>query len=160
MSVRLENIDELRKRANVSYEDAKEALERCNDDILEALVYLEKQNKINHNSQDSEKCTFWTKVKAVIRKGNNTKFIVKKNETGNILLSIPVTAAVVIGILAFHLTIIALIIALITGYGFKLEGKKGECDKVNNVFNKVSKTVDDTKKKLCEDDSFNTRDNQ
>ena len=45
MAVKLELIDELRKRANVSYEDAKDALEKCNGDIVEALIYLEKQNK-------------------------------------------------------------------------------------------------------------------
>ncbi|EQB88870.1 hypothetical protein M918_22970 [Clostridium sp. BL8] len=45
MTVRLENIDEVRRRANVSYEDAKAALEMCNDDLVEALVYLERQKK-------------------------------------------------------------------------------------------------------------------
>ena len=42
MSVNLELIDELRKRANVSYEDARDALEKCNGDMVEALIYLEK----------------------------------------------------------------------------------------------------------------------
>ena len=46
MSINLEQIDELRKRANVSYEDAKNALEQSDGNLIDALVYLEKQNKI------------------------------------------------------------------------------------------------------------------
>ena len=46
MSINLEQIDELRKRANVSYEDAKNALEQNEGDIIKSLIYLEKQNKI------------------------------------------------------------------------------------------------------------------
>lgn len=154
MSVRLENIDELRRRANVSYEDAKEALEKCNDDIVEALVYLEKQNKIKPNQNTSEKCSFWSKVKAVIRKGNNTKFIIRKKD--NVVVSMPVTAAVIIGLLAFHITAIVLIILLLTGHRIKFEGKNGECKQVNDILDKVSNSVDSVKKKLYEDDNTQT----
>lgn len=45
MSISIEQIDLLRKRANVGYKEAKEALEKCNGDIVEALSYLEEQNK-------------------------------------------------------------------------------------------------------------------
>lgn len=38
MSFNLNQIDELKKRANVSYEDAKDALEKCNGDLIEALM--------------------------------------------------------------------------------------------------------------------------
>lgn len=44
--INLEQVEELRKRANISYEEAKKALEEANGDILEAIIYLEKQNKI------------------------------------------------------------------------------------------------------------------
>ena len=41
----LEKVDKLRERANVSYEEAKEALEASNWDLLDAMVYLEKHGK-------------------------------------------------------------------------------------------------------------------
>lgn len=41
--ITIEQIDELRKRLDVSYEEAKEALEACNGDMLEAIIYLEKK---------------------------------------------------------------------------------------------------------------------
>ena len=38
----LEMVEKLAQKAGVSYEDAKMALEACNWDMLDALVYLEK----------------------------------------------------------------------------------------------------------------------
>lgn len=36
-----EKVEKLREKANVSYEEAKQALENCNWDILDAMIYLE-----------------------------------------------------------------------------------------------------------------------
>ena len=44
--VTLEQVEKLRQYANISYEEAKAALEETNGDILEAIVNLEKQNRI------------------------------------------------------------------------------------------------------------------
>ncbi|SCG82898.1 UBA/Ts-N domain-containing protein [Proteiniborus sp. DW1] len=44
--VTLEQVEKLREYANISYEEARAALEETNGDILEALVNLEKQNRI------------------------------------------------------------------------------------------------------------------
>jgi NACalpha-BTF3-like transcription factor len=149
MTVRIENIDELRRRANVSYEVAKDALEECNDDIVEALVYLEKQNMVRPNVAFEHRSSFWTKVKSLIRKSNNTKVIVHKKE--NIILSIPVTLTLIITVIAPYVTFIGLIVALFTGHRIRLEGKDMECKQVNDMFNKVSETVDCAKKKFSED---------
>lgn len=44
--VTLEQVEKLREHANISYEEARAALEETNGDILEAIVNLEKQNRI------------------------------------------------------------------------------------------------------------------
>jgi hypothetical protein len=44
--ITLEQVEKLKERANVSYEDAKAALEITDGDLLEAVIYLEKQGKI------------------------------------------------------------------------------------------------------------------
>ena len=46
----LEKVEKLREKANVSYEDAKMALEACNYDMLDALVYLERLGLVQGNS--------------------------------------------------------------------------------------------------------------
>lgn len=43
----LEQVEKLRERANVSYDEAKTALDATGGDILEAMIYLEKQGKAN-----------------------------------------------------------------------------------------------------------------
>lgn len=45
--ITLDQVEKLRERANVSYEDAKEALEVTEGDLLEAVIFLERQGKIN-----------------------------------------------------------------------------------------------------------------
>jgi hypothetical protein len=157
MTVRMENIDELRRRTNVSYEVAKDALEKCNDDILEALVYLEKQNMVKPNQTCEHKSSFWTKVKELIRKGNNTKCIIHKKEV--VILSIPVTLAVIITVIAPYVTFIGLLVTLFTGHRIKFEGKDVECRQVNDMLNKVSETVDCAKKKFSEDTKSTTTTN-
>jgi hypothetical protein len=41
----LEHVEKLRARANVSFEEARDALEACNGDLLDALILLERQGK-------------------------------------------------------------------------------------------------------------------
>lgn len=148
MAVRLENIDELRRRANVSYEEAKEALEMANDDMVEALVYLEKQNKVRASQTMGNKSSFWDKVKAIIKKGNETKFMIKRGDF--IVISMPVTAAVIITIIAPYLTAIGLIIALFTGHRIKFEGKDACLGNINQTLDNVSDSIDSTKQKFTE----------
>lgn len=44
--ITLEQVEELRRRANISYDEAKSALEETDGDILEAIINLENQNRI------------------------------------------------------------------------------------------------------------------
>ena len=41
----LEKVEKLREKANVTFSEAKEALDAANGDILDALIYLENQGK-------------------------------------------------------------------------------------------------------------------
>jgi len=146
MSINLDLIDELKKRANVSYEDAKDALEKFNGDIVEALIYLEKQKKIKpENSGD-----FFEKVKAIIRKGNTTDFIIKKKD--KVILSLPVTIVVIITIFAPYIVLPGILLALLTGHRIRFQSKNGDDTNVNNALDKVSETVTSVKRKLMEDD--------
>jgi hypothetical protein len=58
----IEHVEKLREKANVSYAEAKAALDACGDDVLEALLYLERQGKVNppdhggfYSSKDEQK---------------------------------------------------------------------------------------------------------
>ncbi|MDQ7095389.1 ubiquitin [Desulfosporosinus sp. PR] len=43
----LEQVEKLCAMANISYEEAKAALDAANGDLLEAIIYLEKQGKVS-----------------------------------------------------------------------------------------------------------------
>ncbi len=148
MTITIELIDELKKRANVSFEDSKEALEKFDGNLVEALVYLEKNNKIKPNNIYGDN-RFLDKVKALIRKGNNTRFIISKKE--KTVLDLSVTTSVIIGAFTFHISAIALVIGLLTGYRFRFEKNTGEDIKANVVLNKMHDGVDNLKKKLDDD---------
>ncbi len=150
MSIKLEAIDELRKRANVNYEDAKVALEKCNGDMVEALIYLERQNKTNgYKPSENSEHNFWHGVKKLIKKGNKIKFIIKKGD--NVVIALPLTLVIIFAIIPPHISIIGAVIALITGHKIKFEDKNGEAMNINKHIEKVSEAVDIAKKKIVED---------
>ena len=47
-----ETVEELVRRAHVTYAEAKDALETCDWDITEAIILLEKQGKLNSDSRN------------------------------------------------------------------------------------------------------------
>ncbi|MBU3074525.1 DUF4342 domain-containing protein [Clostridium estertheticum] len=149
MSIDLEQIDELRKRANVSYEDAKNALEQNEGNLIKSLIYLEKQNKIKPDEKPCNDNTFFKNVKSLIKKGNETKLIIKKND--NVVLNICVTLAVIIAISAAPIVIVGLILAVITNHKIRIVKKNNEDSQVNKIFDKVSVVVNKVTTKINEE---------
>lgn len=71
----IEMVERLHEKANISYTDAKDALERSGWDMLEALVLLEREGKIGPltaSTTSAENNTSYEKVTATAsRKENN-----------------------------------------------------------------------------------------
>ncbi len=137
----LEQIEIIRERANVTYAEAKEALELCNYDIVETLVHLEKQNKVNTPSQNADTSkTVWAAikdtVKSIIRTGNDYKFVIKKSD--NIVINIPVTILFLAIILFPPIMIGAALLALFTKHTLRFEKSDGGDVNVNEALEKVS----------------------
>lgn len=71
--VTLEQVEKLRQRANISYDEARAALEKTDGDILEAIINLEKENRISA----PEGGGYYSSKRAEQNTGNNysdTKF--------------------------------------------------------------------------------------
>lgn len=130
--ITLEQVDQLRKRTNCSYEEAKALLEKHNGDVLEAIVEFEKsrQNKnyANHNGgwdntewkkQGGE---FWKKFKELIQKGFENKVVIE--ERNGILLNISVNIMLLLIIFIPYITLPALVLLMI--FGYKISIKKAE----------------------------------
>ncbi|WP_432405348.1 DUF4342 domain-containing protein [Wukongibacter sp. M2B1] len=140
MKVTLEQIDSLRERANVSYEDAKEALEKFDGDMVEALVHLEKEKKIKAKNKAECRNQFLDKLKGIIKKGNDTKLVIKG--TNGTVLNIPITLAIIATIFATPFVIIGLLVALLTKHKISIKKTDGEDLEVNKVFDKMADAVD------------------
>lgn len=140
MNANLEMIDELRKRANVSYEEAKAALEQCGGDMVEALVYLERNNRVRNNGYcGNNEGSFVNTVKRLIKKGQETKFVMTKHE--KVVINVPVNAVVLTTIVAAPVTIVGALVGLFTNHRFKFVKPNGGDMEINRVFDKMSSAV-------------------
>ena len=169
-----EKVDKLRERANVSYEEAKDALDRSNGDILDAMILLEREGKALR--QGSERyntgfaagtddaavtaaagiaCTkaarsedgrgFGAKIKALIHKGMvNYLAIDRKNER---ILRIPILVAILIVLFAWYAAIIAVIVSLFLDCKYSFEGEN-EMKAANEVCDKAGNLAEQVKDKV------------
>ena len=108
----LNKIDVLRERTDISYEEAKRALEAHNGSVVDALITLEKEDKSRREQFHVRGSELVDKVKDLLRKANVNKIRVKQEE--RTILELPVTAGVVGAVVAPELAILAAVAALIT----------------------------------------------
>lgn len=131
----LKKIDEVVKRTNCSYENAKLALEKNNGDVLEAIIYIEQNKKGSNDSEMKKKGEdILNEIKKIIDMGNVTKLTIKRKE--EIILNIPITAGAVGVIIAPFLTLAGLTAALLTECKIEILKDNGEIIYVNDEVNK------------------------
>ncbi len=169
----MDNLEKVKKVcdvAGVTYEDAKNALEKTNWDVLDAVVYLESIGKFSSNSKHSTKeqepkkeeenqatdndfkenaSKAGNAILSFLNKSTNIKFNISKKEKE--LLSIPLLVVIILLLISFKLTLIALILGFFFGLRYSIKGVSFD-DKVNDAFNKVSDATDSFK------DSFKNND--
>lgn len=139
MEITLEQIDLIMQRANVSYSEAKAALEHANGDILEALLLLEQGEKIKTNNTTAHRdpnCGS-DKILNFINKLNATNFIMKKKD--RVYVDVPLSVALIFIILSFHISIVAIIASLILGVRIHIKGENDLANKINSTFDNLSK---------------------
>jgi len=139
MKTNLELVDLLRARANVSYEDAKTALEACDYDIVEALIHLEKKDKLRKTRTERNK-NHEKKFKSFCKDLMNIKFLVKKRN--DIILNMPLVIVGIFALITLPLTLVLLGAAILTGHRFQI--KKGdEIIPVKKVFDDMKDNIND-----------------
>lgn len=161
MSINLEKIDLLKERANVTYKEAKEALENCDGDLVEALIWLEEAEKMKESqyqeSQSQQKSQerhrpsrdFGQKIEDAVKKVHSMRFKIFKN--GDTLLNIPATVALVVGVFTMPVSIFVLLLAVVFRYHIavvKPDGDEIVVDEavkntVREEFRHTEKTPDD-----------------
>ncbi len=156
MSVSLEKIDMLMERANISYKEAKEALEQFDGDMVEALIYLEDaqktgpkpsranrdQRQYRHQRSQSyqrPQNDFFEDMKKFFDKMHKTSFVIGKK--GKKVLDIPLTVAAIIILLTLPVSLILLVLPYVFGYKIVILDPKGSKVKVEDAFKFDEETV-------------------
>lgn len=136
MKVTLEQIDELRNRVNVSYEEAKHTLEKNDGDLIKSIIELEKK-KGRKNEY----------------KGNFTSFTDRllslrmsiKNKEGETMINLPLILVLIIFAMAFWVVIFGLMLAILTSC--KIKVYRDKTLNVNSLKKNMKETVDKIKVK-------------
>ncbi|MCX7694545.1 MAG: DUF4342 domain-containing protein [Caloramator sp.] len=132
--ITLEKIDILRQRANVSYAEAKEILQKNNGNLIEALIELESKQKTFTQNVVEVSNELTETIKEIIKKGNVTRIKVKKDS--RVLVDIPVNAGVAAGALSLlnpYLLVIGAIAALATKVSLEIERPNGNVEVINDI---------------------------
>lgn len=142
MSMTLEKIDLIRSRAHVTYEEAKEALEKNNYDEIDALIYLERNKKTVHATHSGAQNTqqqrpvngpsFWEQTKTFISKMHAIKFTVEKDQS--VVMNIPLTLFLLSLMILFPFIVTLLVLGLVFGYKMTFVKNSAEKYEVNAIF--------------------------
>ncbi|MDF2675898.1 MAG: ubiquitin-associated protein [Bacillota bacterium] len=138
MNVTLEQIDELRSRVNVSYEEAKRVLENNNGDLIKSIIELENKKGIKNNPK---KGGFSSAVDKLLE----LKLRIK-NKNGDIILNLPLVVVLITFMMAFWVVAFGFLLALITSCDIKIYRDKNSI-KVNGLKKNMQETVDKIKVK-------------
>jgi hypothetical protein len=158
--ITLEKIDIIRERTCVSYSTAKEALELSAGDVVEALIYLEKNAVSKKQELYSTTEEFISFLKELVNKGNVNRIRVKKDD--KTVFDIPVNAGVATGLVGLIygplLAIIGVgaVAAVFTNFTIEITKTDGSVEVVskiikntaNNVKDKVSDFANEVKDKF------------
>lgn len=149
-NITLEKIDTIRERTGVNYAEAKNALEICGGNVVDALVYLEEKMKNNSKQKINEFVTtkedFKKWMNDLIQKGNVTRIKVKKGDRA--IVDVPVNAGIAAGIFSMifpPVLGIGVLAAIATKVTIEITKEDGTVEVVNAVIKNV---VDDTMDKV------------
>lgn len=170
----LEMIDKLSQKAGVSKEQAEEALVKANWDILDAMLFIQKQNGTgdvsssssystyenrddkaegNHNYKTTEDGSYNGYIKKVaefledlINKSINNSFVISRNEKK--VLSCPVLVFVILTLASVSGFLLILIIGMFFNFKYSFTGTDLGNSKVNSVTDGAFKIVQNFKASL------------
>ena len=158
-----EMVEKLQQKANVSFEEAKAALEQSDWDLLDALVLLESEGKVQ-DAQPAEEYTtqqekkvyvevvnpqvrdsvgkMWDWIKKIVRKGNKNQFVISRK--GEEIIALPITVMVLLVLVpgvGLPTILIALFVGLFLGARYSFRGP--------DISGKVNAVIDTAQKKAA-----------
>lgn len=138
--ISLEKIDIIRERTEVTYTEAKEALEECDGNVVDALIYIENKQKVSKEDLYTTKDEFFKWIKDVVNKGNVTRIRIKKDN--KVLTDIPVNAGLAAGVVALiwpPILALGVVTAVFTKITIEIVKSDGSVEIVNKIIKDKAK---------------------
>ena len=114
MEITLEKIELVKDRTGVTYKEAKEALEAANGNVVDVIIAIEETVDVKAakkiGAQGEEPVA---KMKEVVKKGNVSRILVKKED--EVLINIPLN----VGLLGTVVAPWGMIAGVVAAFGFK-----------------------------------------
>lgn len=180
MEITLEQVERLREKANVSYAQAKQALEYSGGNLLDALIYLEEQGVIPrpegaYYSTRSDTppqpdavlpAVSLSKPKGKKEKGKKNgqrphllrrlRYLLLDNELeiwrkDQPVTALPVLILILLVVAAFYITVPLLILGLFLGFRYRFSGPDLERESINNVMGSVADTAADLGRQVVDE---------
>ncbi|MBQ1402910.1 MAG: DUF4342 domain-containing protein [Oscillospiraceae bacterium] len=175
----MEMVEMLREKANVSYEEAKAALERNNWDVLDAMIDLERRGKFsetkstesyftNNDTTGEEEDDFSQQAEPVASGKSNRKkrFSALKEEFKKLIrkgldnsfvvrkeekdiVRIPALLFVIMLLAAFWVMVPLMIVGAVFHYRYAFQGKDLGKEEINETMEKAADYVDGLAQKCC-----------
>jgi hypothetical protein len=144
---RYEKIEQLVLKLGVSYEDAKNALNACDWDIVKAAGYLKAAGKTAAEGDFSEEKDTRSKsgkfdsalenAGTLLERGGRIMFEVQRN--GKHVFTVPLLALVICALFMFWVVVPLLICGLFFGFRYSVHGASDKADsKINDVLGQAS----------------------
>lgn len=150
--ITLEKLDILRERADLSYQEAKELLELCDGDVVQALIELEHRPKktttgesffasAGEKSQD-----ILEKIKQLVAEGKVTR--IRVSHEGKVITELPVAVGALGAVFLPQLTLLAGILAMFRRCTIELvkkeeHGEDGDFDGEEEIVAKMESENED-----------------
>ena len=180
----LEQVEKLREKTNLSYEEAKNVLDSVNGDLLEALVKLENEGRIEAPSNGTyrsdqgkqqntgQKKEYYTPPDddalsfgqvlgklgrlcgKLFQKGNSNYLEIRRYD--KTLLSIPLTVVAILVVFAFWITIPLMIVGLFMHCRYVFVGRDIEKTPVNKAMTVVADTAETIKSEVTDNTAKQT----
>lgn len=114
MEITLEKIELVKDRTGASYKDAKDALEAADGNVVDAIIDIEENIDLKQALEPNcVGASLLDTLKGVIRKGNVSKVVVKRD--GERLINLPVNAVII----GAALSPLGTIVGISAAFGFK-----------------------------------------
>lgn len=145
MVVTLEKIDLVRERTGISYTEANSLLEKHDGDVVKAIMEVEESMTYGDSGITSKGDEILKKIRELIKEGNVTKIIVKKD--GDVIMNIPVNAGAIGVLISPFLGAVGLTAALVSKCKIEVVKSDGEVITISEMAEKSAQKVKDTIKR-------------